>query len=169
MSLYYAKGSSYALDLINNDKYHFANEYQATQPISQSLAYIANTLLSKEKLFGIHGTQIEKQKKESIISEDDRANTISQFKKGEISYQETFLGGCTTTTPCQHRAMRSITACLNCDKSIIKKSKLERVIKAQTSMLKNLDPTSLEYRTERSDLKTLKNVLVNIQKKSSIS
>ena len=76
-----------------------------------------------------------------------------------IAYKETPLGACTTITPCDKMAFLNITACISCDRAVIKPSKLERVITRQSLFVKELeqmDSNSVEYRTEMSELKALK-------------
>ena len=44
MSTYYAKGSSYAQNLINQEKDHFGKEWQETQSISSAKPYFYSLL-----------------------------------------------------------------------------------------------------------------------------
>jgi hypothetical protein len=157
MAIYYANGSAFAKDLITNNRNHFAREYQKSQPESQALAYIAHVLLSDERLFGPHGEWVERHDrlKNSTLSSNSRQETIRKFKKGEISYRETHLGGCTELRPCDKQAMRSIIGCLDCNQSVIKLSKLNRLIKIQESLVEKLPPSTMERKTENSDLEAL--------------
>ncbi|MEW8053276.1 MAG: hypothetical protein AB2809_23215, partial [Candidatus Thiodiazotropha sp.] len=157
MSTYYARGSSFAKNLIENNHDHFAREYQDTQPESQALAYLTHIIFSDERLFGPHGTWVERniRIKNPILSASDREETIKRFKKGEIAYRETPLGGCTETAPCNKKAMRSIIGCLDCNRSIIKLSKLDRVITVQELFVKRLHPETMEWKIETTDLKVL--------------
>lgn len=164
MSLYYSKGSTFAENLLSLKKDHFARDYQESVPISQSLSYLSGIIFSDERLFGPLGTNLEKRRKNFLI-EHDREKTISMFKNGEMSYQETFLGGCTTTTPCESKALRSLVSCLSCSKAIIKKSKLEIAIKAQENMIEQLTKTTVEFRSENEDLLALKAALCSIEQK----
>lgn len=164
MTLYYTKGSSFAKDLLSLKKDHFVRDYQESVHISQALSYISEIIFSDEKLFGPLGMDLEEKRNNFIIA-SDRAKTITMFKKGELAYQETFLGGCATTTPCESKALRSLISCLKCNKAIIKKSKLKTVIKAQESMINQLSPTSVEFRSENEDLLLLKAALRNIEEK----
>lgn len=164
MSLYYSKGSSFAENLLSLKKDHFARDYQESVPVSQSLTYLSEVIFSNERLFGPLGTNLEKKRRSFLIT-TDREKTLSMFKSGEMSYQETFLGGCTTVTPCESKALRSLVSCLNCSKAIIKKSKLEIAVRAQEKMIEQLSPTSVEFRSENEDLLALKSALYNIEKK----
>lgn len=157
MARYYAFGSAFAKDIIGEDKEHFGQEYQDTQPESQALAYIANVLLSDERLFGAHGMLAERNGRgpgELLILEN-RDKTIARFKKGEIAYKETNLGGCTEVLPCNKRAMRSLIDCLDCKRSVIKISKLSRLIDAQGAMVKKMKAGTIEWNAEKQDLEVL--------------
>lgn len=151
MALYYSKGSSFAKDLLSKKSNHFVKEYQETLPISQALSFIENVIFSDERLFGGAGSIIEKTRNEFSVYKD-REKTISMFRNGEVAYQETILGGCATTSVCKKKALRSFTPCLKCIESIIKKSKLHTVIKAQEQLVRKLDPDSVEFRTEYEEL-----------------
>lgn len=160
MSMYYAKGSAYANNFINQDKNHFGNEWQEYQPISSALSYIANVLLSEDKLVGGHGNWVEhtlKNNKNTVIIES-REETIKRFKKGELAYKETLLGGCTKVGSCDQIALNWLdTDCLTkgCKNMVCNVSKLDKIITAQTNFVNGLDEQTLEYRTEKADLNTL--------------
>lgn len=153
MSLYYARGSAFANNLID-DQDHFGHVYRNVQPESEALAYIKDLLLSDERLFGAHGARIEhrRRKNASVIRLQDRETTRQKAERGEIAHKETLLGGCAEPGPCNKKAMRSIVGCLNCAQASIKLSKLNRVIAAQESLVAYLDPTTVEWRTENGDL-----------------
>ena len=157
MSRYYSSGSASAKNIIRNDSTHFGWEYQSTQPRSQALAYMANVLLSDERLFGAHGAWIENniRRKQGGLTSEEREKTIKDFEKGLVAYKETNLGGCTEILPCNNKAMRSITACLECSRSVIKESNLDRLIASQEAMVRKLNPNSMEERTERGYLNDL--------------
>ncbi|MEW8646713.1 MAG: hypothetical protein AB2563_11495 [Candidatus Thiodiazotropha endolucinida] len=157
MTIFYARGSAFAKDLIKNSRSHFAKEYQDSQPESQALAYIAHVLLSDERLFGTHGEWIERHVRTIgfNLSKNSRMETLYKFKRGEISYRETHLGGCTELGKCDKKALRSIIGCLDCNRSVIKLSKLERLIKVQKSLIERLKPETMEWRTENADLEAL--------------
>lgn len=154
MTSYYAKGSTFAKNLINDDKSHFANEWQQTQVESNSLGYIFNVLMSNTPLYGGHIHWLENTlKNEEGMIIFDRKQTLQRFKKGEISYKETIIGGCTKVGACNLTATNWLQInCLkdNCRHLIVSLPKLERVITAQEKMINFLDITSLEYRTEVS-------------------
>lgn len=159
MTSYYAKGSPFAKDFFNNDKKHFGHEWQDSQFESASLSYIFNVLLSKDILYGGHAHWVEhrlKDKDGEVLV--DRKETMNRFKKGEISYKETIVGGCTKVGACNQTAVNWLQIdCLkdNCRHLVMNLPKLERVIKAQEKMISSLDITSVEYRTEISHLDVL--------------
>lgn len=158
MSRYYAAGSAFAKLIIGDDKKHFGWEYQNTQPEAQALSFIADVLLSDEKIFGGYGAWIEhrfKQRDEVFVFEN-REETIQKFKKGLIAYKPTSLGGCTEVGYCDKRAMRSVVGCLECGRAVIKPSKLDRVILAQESMVSRLTHDTMEWKLEMADLKVFR-------------
>jgi len=156
MAIYYSKGSAYAKKLIAKGGEHFYHVYQAAQPEAQALAYIAQVLLSDEPLFGGHGAWISQRfKKQETLSVEDRKITMQRFKKGEITYKSTPLGGCTTVEPCNKKPLRTVTACLDCAKAIIKISNITKVIKKTAAQLSRLDPQSVEAEIKKSDLSEL--------------
>jgi len=160
MTLYYANGASYARKLFDVPNNHIANDFDKLKPEIETLEYIKNVIFSDEQLFGVHGTFIERNIKNKNTSQKDyilenREKTLQQFKKGEIAYKETALGGCISTEACDYALTRSIVACGGCDSSIIKKSKLDNVINKQKEFIEFLDKDSIEYRTEMGDLEEL--------------
>lgn len=159
MSRYYARGSTFAKDFIGADKNHFGASWQETQPESEGLSYILNVLLSKDPLFGGHVSWIKHQLNgsESTLLLD-RENTIRRFKKGEIAYKETLIGGCTNVNKCTKSALKWLnTDCLTngCQNLVCNLNKLEKVIIAQENMIALLDEDSVEFRTEKSELESL--------------
>lgn len=156
MSRYYAAGSAYAVDLLTGNPSHFGSEWQKTQLESEALAYLKAVLLSDDRLFGGHGTWVELHGKPTAISLlDDREKTMKLFKKGQLAYRETPLGGCASVEPCDKRPLRSLVSCLDCGKAVIKMPKLKMVIKAQENLVLQLEPSSVEGRAENDDLGVL--------------
>ncbi len=170
MTIYYAKGSAYAKDLVQGQKEHFYNDYQKAQPESQALAYIAQVLLSDEPIFGAHGTWLDRRiKRGEPVTKDDRNETINRFKRGELAYKTTPLGGCTTVEPCDKRAMGSIVSCLDCSKAVIKLTKIDRVIQVQDVYLSRLDPDSVGALAKKKDLEDLIQYREKIRVKSEVA
>ncbi|MGA1925769.1 hypothetical protein, partial [Klebsiella pneumoniae complex sp. WS1876_1] len=121
-------------------------------------------LLSDNNLFGTQGGIIKNNVKNNISI--NKTETIKLFKAGQLAYTETCLGGCTTLDACTQRATRSLVSCLTCENAIIKKDKLEQVIKAQHNLLKKIDKNTLNYRTEEHDLKLFEKFLSAFNSKS---
>lgn len=159
MSRYYSRGSVYAANFINGDKDHFGLEWQATQPESSALSYLLNVVMTDEELFGGHASWVNQRLKgKSGIVLADREVTLKRFRKGELAYRETIIGGCTNTGSCDKVAVRWLHVdCVrdNCKNLVGSVPKLNRVIAAQQNMLARLDKDTVEYRTEVEDLQTL--------------
>lgn len=158
-------------NLIKQEKNHFGKEWQETQPISSALSYISNVLLSDETLIGGHGNWVEQRFKDKqtyikTVIIETREETIKRFKKGELAYKETLLGGCTKVGSCEQVALNWLdTDCLTkgCKNMVCNPTKLDKVILAQERFVNNLDTNTLEYRTEKADLEiliTAKNKLI---------
>jgi len=117
-------------------------------------------LLSEELLRGGHGNWVEhtlKNNEKTVIIET-REETIKRFKKGEIAYKETLLGGCTKLGACDQAALNWLdTNCLTkgCKNMVCNISKLDKVILAQENLVNSLDKDTLEYRSEKADLDAL--------------
>ena len=141
---------------------HISGFLKREKPAADAIAYIHDVLQTNEQLFGAHGKFVEHNVKKSaqdVLLKQDRDNLIKQFKNGERAHRETPLGACTTIVPCDKKAFRNLTACISCDKAVIKSRKLDRVIARQSLFveeLKQMDSNSVEYRTEMSELKALK-------------
>jgi hypothetical protein len=159
MSRYYANGSAFAKDFIGDDKTHFGLEWRATEPESAAVSYILNVLLSNDKLFGGHVNWVEHRLKgpDGIILVD-RELTMKRFKKGELAYKETLIGGCTSTQDCDQVALKYLNIdCLSggCKNMVCNLTKLDLVIAAQSRMVGAIDQSTVEYRTEKADLDVL--------------
>ncbi|WP_124592957.1 integrase [Burkholderia cepacia] len=159
MSRYYARGSAFATDFIGGDKEHFGIEWQAAQAESAGLSYILNVLLSDDTLFGGHANWVEHRLKgpDGVLLVDREA-TMLRFKKGEMAYRETLIGGCTNVNECDEVALRWLNVeCLSndCKYLVCSFPKLERAIAAQERMVEALERDSVEYRTEKADLEVL--------------
>lgn len=159
MSRYYARGSAFARDLISDEKNHFGKEWQETQPVSAAISYMLNVLLSDNVLFGGHANWAERRLKDAsgtiLIN---RETTIKRFKKGEMAYRETLIGGCTKVGECDQAALDWLDIdCIStgCRNMVGDLTKLERVIVAQRRLAESLDPASVEFRTEHADLNVL--------------
>lgn len=156
MTIYYSQSSSQNYDATGQE--HIAQLIKREKPEADAIAYISDVLSSGEPLYGAHGTFIDRNKPSSnkqLVFSDSREELIKQFKKGEIAYTQTPLGACTTVAPCDQKLLRSMTSCLTCSRSVIKQSKLDRVIARQQLFIDELEdtaPDSVEFRTEKEEL-----------------
>lgn len=159
MSRYYSRGSAYATNFIGDDKDHFGFEWQSTQPESSALSYLLNVVLTDDELFGGHSAWVEHRLKvKGSVTATDRETTIKRFKRGELAYRETIIGGCTNTGTCEKVAVQWLHAdCIrdNCKNLVGNVMKLQRVITAQKHMVESLEPNTVEYRSESEDLRIL--------------
>lgn len=151
MSQYYAKGSAYASDFIgigqgSRDR-HFGEEWQEAQPISQFLAYASNVLLEDpENLFGGHAHWLKMRMRngEGLFLED-RATTLHRFKKGELSFTVTPVGGCVNPGPCDKNPIDVLHVnCVseNCHHLAGNLRKTERVVLVKSRELEVLRTTN---------------------------
>ncbi len=158
MSRYYARGSVFARDFVGNNSDHFGIEWQDTQAESAGLSYL-KLRKSNEPLFGGHVAWMRRRISPNTTEiVDDREQTMTMFRLGQISYTESLVGGCTRVGECFQPAIRLLNfGCLkdDCKDLICSIPKLERVISAQENFVKKLDPNSVEYRTEMTDLEVL--------------
>lgn len=166
MTIYYCQSKQ--LDSDFNDSEHISQYMKKEKPLADATAYIHGILMSDEHLFGAHGKFVEtnlKSSNQKLLFKTGRDEIIKQFKRGEISYKETPLGACTTIEPCDQKATRAIAACLSCDRSVIKESKLSKVIERQeafVSQLRKETPDGVEYRSELAELDALKDFKIKI-------
>lgn len=159
MASYYARGSSFARDILAIDGKHFAAEWQETQGESAGLSYMKNVLFSDEQLFGSHALWLKQRLKGpdgAVVL--DREVTKKRFAKGELAYRDTLIGGCTNPKTCDKPALNLLDVeCLrdSCKHLVGNLPKLERVIFVQKRLVDRLDPNTVEHRTEKADLAVL--------------
>lgn len=161
MSLYYARGSAFAIDFLSDDpagfKHHVMREWQDGMEESQYLAFVRDVLESDESLYGPAGKFYAMQKElDEVVSPD---HLKKQIKMGRLAYQATPLGGCTNAAPCdKQKGLRVLNvSCVteSCKHLIGKHSKVIQVIKMQRAMLRKMDPRSITYQIEKEDLDAL--------------
>ncbi|MGY6156553.1 integrase [Paraburkholderia graminis] len=162
MSMYYCRGSAFAKKFVGNDKDHFAREWADAQAEAEHLAYVAQVLFADERLFGGHGVwATSRATKESPVSVYSREETRAMFKKGQLAYRETPLGGCVNPEPCDKPPFDWLDLeCLesDCKNLIVVPSKLQRAIKIQERRVDALRASALgsvEYRMEMAALATM--------------
>ncbi|GJI88887.1 hypothetical protein [Duganella hordei] len=174
MSAYYGRGSAFAKQFIQNEdgKKHFGFEWQDAQPVSQYLSYAINVLLlSDSDLFGVHPQWMKHRLTDGEgVVRFDRATTLARFKKGELAYKETLLGGCVKVGECNRNPLDLLhVECIttHCKNMVGHKKKLERVVTAQSRLVDRLaieDNTSPEFRHENANLFTLQCTLRSLSK-----
>jgi hypothetical protein len=171
MVTYYSRGSEFAKNFIGDSKNHFGREWQETQPLSQFLSYVINVILTDEALFGAHPDWIKNrmQRNSDGMILFDRNETLKRFKKGEMAYRETLIGGCTNTKECDSNPLDiyHIECLVNHCKSMVgKKKKLQLCIAAQSGHVEKLvqvDSKSPDCRHEKYVLNILTETLERVQ------
>lgn len=167
MSQYYAKGSGFATDFIgigqgHRDR-HFGEEWQETQPVSQYLAYASNVLLEDPtNLYGghTHWLKLRLRSGDGLMLKD-RAATLRQFKKGEMAYKVTPVGGCVNPGPCDKNPIDVLHVdCVseNCKHLVGNLRKTERVVlikSRELDVLRSTDINLAELIHEEAEFKKL--------------
>jgi hypothetical protein len=179
MALYYCDGSPFANKFIGegHEEKHFGVEWRETKPISEGLAYIANVLLADQSdLFGPHvlWNQLHRTDDNGVmlISRDE---TLKAFKKGQLAYKETPLGGCAKPGTCDKDPVTTLhIGCLQhkCKHMIGRFSKVERLIKikeVQVFKLMKVDPHSFETKVDSEELRVLRIELEAAKAKAEIA
>lgn len=162
MAIYYMQGAGSQLNFfMENDETHFIAELKKAKPMADSLAYIKKILCSDEQLYGAAGRHINRYEKPNnsnaqTIDILERQSIQNRFEKGEIAYSETPLGACLSSKPCDKKALRAVSACIDCEKAVIKREELSKTITQMEKFLSTLDKTSIEYKFESSQLDDLK-------------
>lgn len=161
MSLYYARGSAFAINFIEEDpagfRQHVAFEWQNAASESQYLAFVIDVMKSTELLHGPAGKFYEMKKgRNEVITQHE---FLQGVKLGRLAYRASPLGGCTNPGACEtSKGLRLIdTACATkaCKYLIGKHSKIVEVIRLQRAALNHIDDTSLTYQFELEDLNAL--------------
>lgn len=167
MSRYYSRGAQYAADIFADGHEipgHFCTEWRSTKAESEAISYATNVLLTDEKLFGGHAAFVSQRLRatDKVMSVATRSETMRMFKKGQLHYRETLIGGCTRSDECERPAMDWMNLeCIskNCGNMVGNLMKLESVVKEQQRVVEALIPTSLLYRTEKKNLDVLMGAL----------
>lgn len=161
ITFYYANNAERASKLFDiSDGKHMANFFNQQKPQADFTAWLWQMVFSDETLYGANGRIIEQTLKARTPTEknmvwNNREETIKKFKRGELAFTETALGGCESITPCEKKVMRSVTACIDCAKVDIKMSKVTSTIDSYKLFISELPIDSVEYRTEKAELDTL--------------
>lgn len=161
MSLYYARGSAFSINFIEEDpngfRQHVAFDWQNAASESQYLAFVIDVMKSTEPLHGPAGKFYEmKKRRDDVITQQVFSTGV---KLGRLAYRASPLGGCTNPGACEtSKGLRLIdTTCLTnaCKYLVGKYSKIIEVIRLQRAALSRMDVTSLTYQFELEDLNAL--------------
>ncbi len=158
MTIYYCQANDLGKEFTGEG--HIATLINSEKPEADAAAYVREVFNAAEDLYGAHGVYVERRKAGDQglngVAED-RDDLVRQFKAGQIAYSETALGACTKVGPCNDKLTRSLTSCLSCPSSVIKPSKLDRVIARQEKFVEELQREShyVESRTEQDVLREL--------------
>lgn len=161
MSLYYARGSAFSINFIQEDprgfRQHVAFDWQNAASESQYLAFVVDVMNSTEPLHGPAGKFYEMKKgRDEVITQQVFSRGV---KLGRLSYRSSPLGGCTNPAVCEtSKGLRLVdTTCVTnaCKYLVGKHSKIVEVIRLQRAALGRMDVTSLTYQFELEDLHAL--------------
>lgn len=164
MAKYYARDNEKFLKIFIGENYkmkksersHILDEYRTAIPIAVVEKLISDIFLSNDTVFGGIGSYASKQKEQfsngSITILELKSETLKKAKKGEISYRETLLGGCTNPDPCISFLAGDVTACLPCDGSVIHLTKLNTFIADTKAELQEYKEGTAEYVLTKQDL-----------------
>lgn len=163
MTLYYRNNAIEAKKIFDVTEGHFASEYQSLKPEADFFAFIFGTMMNEDSLKGSVGKNYEQLKPKTSKGVTEiylaRNQTIKKFEKGLLSWKETPLGGCMSTSVCTKKLLGSLSVCLTCEDAVIMEQKLRSTIKFQENFLSRLEKNSPEYRAEASELEKLKQML----------
>jgi hypothetical protein len=157
---YYYSNNSENCTFDVTDENHFAKEYAKESPTADYGAFITNILYSDEPLYGMKGKDHEAMRKgtndKCAWVMENRKSMEKKFKNGEISHRDTAIGSCGSIDACDQFLTYSFTECIKCTDATMKKSKIDRTLERQTIFVQSLEPDSIEYRYESSELEQLK-------------
>lgn len=158
MSLYYARGSSFATDLLKEaegDKGAFVRVYQDAEQQVRSWQYTNEFLFSDEVLHGPHGIWLKGKNKNNsnkVSYAKVLDDTLKRMKRGELHYQPTPVGGCTSGEVCHKRISVNFLGCDGCKSAAIKPSKVLKLIEVQKVLVSHCDVDSPERNAENQTL-----------------
>lgn len=162
MSMYYARGSSFAHDLLKDSKENkptFVNTYQDAELQVRAWQYANEFVLTDEVLHGPHGLWLRGKAKDaskSIAYAELIDDTLKRMKRGELHYQPTPVGGCTSGEVCHKRISVNFLGCDGCKSAAIKPSKVLKLIEVQEALVSLCEVDSPELNAENQTLFELK-------------
>ena len=166
-------GQSRGVALVSTRTRHFKEFMNLIKPEADLICYVNDLLNSSEPLQGVAGRSIEKTRIKKVHNnEKGRLKILNDFKKGNIAYSVTPLGGCLSLYKCTSKSVGNLSACVSCRDAVVKPSKLEKVISRQETLLgrckeNNLD--NFEFRYEERELEILKGFRSKILRKGNLS
>ncbi|MEM5343384.1 hypothetical protein [Paraburkholderia azotifigens] len=161
MTLYYSSGFQDAANVVFDEE-HFSHEWTAARAESSYFGMALGLLLNNEELLGAGANWLMSERvQNSPVSVHSREHALELFKKGQIAFNETPLGGCMSTEPCNVTPLEPIQyECLisDCPNLVVYGKRLDFVIRTQESVVSTLassSPDSVEHRLEADNLKVL--------------
>ena len=122
MTSYYRVDSIFAKNfIVSDDQKLLAAEIAAEQRFFGFVKYNENVISSAGRLWGGEGNriQVSRDRGKPLIIATDRQVTLQKFKKGDMVYKESPLGGCVNPEPCEKISFMSVLSCVDCKFSIL--------------------------------------------------
>jgi hypothetical protein len=178
MTSYYRRGSSFAVNFLDvDDEEHrdqmvFVDSLEKEQRLAQFLNFEERVISKQGNLWGGEGKRIRKafERNEPLVIISDRQRTKQRFERGEMAFKESPLGGCTKVGSCDRLSITHITACIDCEHSILDEKSIPRIEKQITNLKIERDqykPGSLFYEHTQCEIDELNKKLVKILGESS--
>ncbi len=159
MTLYYSGGSCAASNIIEK-KGSFAKECAEAKSASTAIA-LHKFVASDEMIFGGMGRHLDKnQELKNIILDQDTTETRKMVERGELSYDETALGGCGETGNCDYRpfALMDPSHCTHCEKTYHKVSTMNKAIEVFEVSLQYIPLNTRQHKWRELQIQDLKQV-----------
>ncbi|MBK3779822.1 hypothetical protein G3A43_09435 [Paraburkholderia aspalathi] len=173
MTLYYSSGFQDAANVVFEEE-HFSKEWGASKAESSYFGMALGLLLNDQELLGAGANWLMSTRvKTSPVSAHSREHALELFKKGQLAFKDTALGGCTSTEPCKVSPLEPIQyQCLatDCPNLVVYGKRLDLVIRTQESVVATLvscSPGSVEHRLEADNLETLLSARTRLKRAQS--
>jgi hypothetical protein len=170
MTLYYSTGFQDAANVVFEED-HFSHEWNSSTAEASYFGAALGVLFGDDEILGNGAIWLKSEKvKQSPVSVHSREHALDLYKKGQLAFKETALGGCTSTEACKASPLEPIQyECLetNCPNLVVYGKRLDLVIRTQETFLANLaksNPGSVEHRLESENLNTLHNARSRLKK-----
>lgn len=149
MACYYRKGSAFAVNFIDTDddsddhrsQALFMESIEQEKRIAQYLSYESKVIENQENLWGGEGKRIGRAYKRGtpLVIVTDREGTKKRFERGEMAFKESPLGGCTKVGSCKYLSITSITACIDCEHSVLDETSYKKIGREVENLIKERD------------------------------